>query len=242
MNREYHKWFSPHLGRDMELLVFGHTGARVLVFPTRSGRFFDYENFGLVNALRSKIEAGYVQLYCVDSIDAESLYNEWCLPQERIARHVEYETYLLHEVVPLTESKNSSPTLIAHGCSLGAYHAINIAFRHPHRFGKVVALSGRYDLTLSVGNFRGLFDDYYDTTIYYHTPSHFMPRLEDEALLIQMRKMEIILVIGDEDVFLANNYEFSDTLRAKGISHTLAVWHGEAHRPRYWREMVALYL
>jgi esterase/lipase superfamily enzyme len=47
VKREYHKWFSPSLGRDMELLVFGHTGARVLVFPTREGRFYDYENWDL---------------------------------------------------------------------------------------------------------------------------------------------------------------------------------------------------
>jgi esterase/lipase superfamily enzyme len=35
----------------MELLIFGHAGAKVLVFPTRQGRFFDYENWGLVDAL-----------------------------------------------------------------------------------------------------------------------------------------------------------------------------------------------
>ncbi len=34
MNREYLRWFSPSLQRDMEMLVFGHAGARVLVFPT----------------------------------------------------------------------------------------------------------------------------------------------------------------------------------------------------------------
>ena len=37
MNREYHKWYSPRLGRDMELLVFGHAGLPVLVFPTSGG-------------------------------------------------------------------------------------------------------------------------------------------------------------------------------------------------------------
>ena len=26
MNREFHRWFSPSLGRDMEMLVFGHGG------------------------------------------------------------------------------------------------------------------------------------------------------------------------------------------------------------------------
>ncbi len=29
MKREYHKWSSPALGRDMELLVFGHAGLPV---------------------------------------------------------------------------------------------------------------------------------------------------------------------------------------------------------------------
>jgi esterase/lipase superfamily enzyme len=32
----------------MELLVFGHAGPKVLVFPTRDGRFYEYENLGLV--------------------------------------------------------------------------------------------------------------------------------------------------------------------------------------------------
>ena len=44
MNREYHRWYSPSLERDMELLVFGHSGARTLVFPTSMGRFFQWED------------------------------------------------------------------------------------------------------------------------------------------------------------------------------------------------------
>ena len=72
MVREYHKWFSPALGRDMELLVFGHAGAPVLVFPTREGRFFDYENWGLVGAATEHIESGRLRLFCVDSVDAEA--------------------------------------------------------------------------------------------------------------------------------------------------------------------------
>jgi esterase/lipase superfamily enzyme len=38
MNREYYKWYSPCLHRDMELLVFGHAGARALVFSTYLAR------------------------------------------------------------------------------------------------------------------------------------------------------------------------------------------------------------
>ena len=32
MRREYQRWHSPNLQRDMELLQFGHAGARVIVF------------------------------------------------------------------------------------------------------------------------------------------------------------------------------------------------------------------
>ena len=41
MNREYFRWYSHRLHRDMELLVFGHAGAKVLMFPTRDGRFWE---------------------------------------------------------------------------------------------------------------------------------------------------------------------------------------------------------
>ncbi len=242
MNREYHKWFSPHVAREMELLVFGHAGARTLVFPTRNGRFFDYENWGMVNALRGKINAGFLQLFCVDSVDAEGLYNETRPPQDRAGLHVQYENYLLHEALPFAEWKNPTPFTISHGCSLGAYHAVNIALRHPQRFHKIVALSGRYDLTQPVGSFRGLFDDYYDDTIYYHTPNHFLAQLTDPTLLGLMRRMEITLAVGQEDAFLDNNRQFSDVLRDKEIPHNFYIWDGEAHRPRSWRHMVDLYL
>ena len=85
MNRGYHKWFSANLHRTMELLVFGHAGRAVLFFPTRMARFYDYENWGIVEALQTKIENGEIQLFCVDSIDIESFYNHWVHPATRIA-------------------------------------------------------------------------------------------------------------------------------------------------------------
>ena len=50
MNREYHSWCSHRLGRDMEPLIFGHAGAKVLVFLTRDGRFHEYEDLRLASA------------------------------------------------------------------------------------------------------------------------------------------------------------------------------------------------
>lgn len=119
MRREYHRWYSARVGRMMELLVFGHAGAKVLVFPTRDGRFYEYEKLRVVQQLAHKIEAGQLQLFCVDSLDHESLYCFWKHPAERIRYHIRFEEYILHEVLPFMQHKNHHPCTIAHGCSLG---------------------------------------------------------------------------------------------------------------------------
>ncbi len=242
MNREYHRWHSPNLNRQMELLVFGHAGAKVLVFPTRDGRFWEYESIRLVQSIAPKLNAGLLQLFCVDSVDHESFYCFWCQPAGRIKRHVQFEKYVLDEVMPLMHSVNAHPQTIAHGCSLGAFHAVTIALRHPHLFQKICAFSGRYDLTLSVEHFRNLFDGYYDEQIYFHTPTHFLGQLECETRLAQMRSMDIVLTIGAEDPFLENNRYLSRLLSAKSIRHELHVWDGRAHTGGAWRRMAPLYL
>lgn len=242
MKREYHRWHSPRLERDMELLVFGHAGAKVLVFPTRDGRFYEYENMGVVRSLENKINAGQIQLFCVDSIDHDSLYCFWKRPADRIHRHMQFEEYILNEVLPFMASLNRHPCTISHGASLGAYHATNIAFRHPHLFNKLSAFSGRYDLTLDVESFRDLFDGYRDENVYFHNPSHFLPNLQAEEQLGHLRNMDIILTIGRDDPFLDNNFQLSRILGEKGIHHALHVWDGRAHRASAWRKMAPLYI
>ena len=226
----------------MELLIFGHAGARVLVFPTRCGRFYEYENVGLVEALREKLENGWLQLFCVDSVDVESIYNVSLPPHERIQRHIQYEQYILEEVLPLTRAKNPQPFMVSHGCSLGAFHAMNIALRHPEHFGRILALSGRYDLSAPVDDFRGLFDGHYNEDIYFHTPNHYLPNLHDDCILAKLRRMQITIVIGNRDPFLGSNVFLSEAMHAKHIPHEFLIWDGRAHKARHWQKMVQLYL
>jgi esterase/lipase superfamily enzyme len=242
MHRQYHKWFSHRVNRDMELLVFGHGGDRVLVFPTRQGRFFDYENWGILDAIRDRVENGVLQLYCVDSYDSESVYAWGIAPWERIARHRCFEEYILREVLPFSRSLNANSRLVAHGCSIGAYHAVNIAFRHPSLFCKVVGLSGRYDLTRPFASFPDLFSGHYDTEIYFHMPSHYIPNVSDPALLHDLRSLDIRLAVGGSDDFFDSNHHLSNVLWDKGVWHAFDVWPGKAHQPQYWREMVTRYL
>ena len=241
MKREYHKWYSPNLDRDMELLVFGHSGAKVLFFPPRMGRFYDYENWQVIKALEDKITHGHLQVFCVDSVDLESFYNSFVHPGYRIYRHIQYEKYVLKEVLPLANQINSNTHVISAGCSLGAYHAVNVAMRHPGLFCKVVGMSGRYDLTESKGYFQDLLSGFHNDFVYFNMPNQFLKNLEDPILIKQLDDMDIILAIGKEDPFLESNYTLSNILNEKGISHQFYEWDEEAHKARYWRKMVQIY-
>jgi esterase/lipase superfamily enzyme len=242
MNREYHTWRSSNLQRNMELLIFGHAGRAILFFPTRMARFYDYENWRIVEELKEPLEQGHLQLFCVDSIDAESFYNQQLHPRDRIRRHISYEKYILEEVLPFMHRKNSTDFFEVAGCSMGAYHALNLALKYPLLFRKAVGMSGRYDLTYPIPHFNDLFDGFHNEDIYYNMPLQFIANLSDETMLQKIRKMEIILAIGETDPFLFTNRQLSQKLHDKKIPHQLHVWDGYAHRPRYWRQMVQLYL
>src|ERR1700746_157110 len=130
MNREYHKAYSQELHRDMEALVFGHAGMPLMVFPTSMGRFFEYEDRGVIGVLAPQIERGELQVFCPDSVDTESWYNKGVHPRVRVLRHLQYERYILHEFLHFLRWKNQSGQLAVTGCSFGGYHAVNFALKH----------------------------------------------------------------------------------------------------------------
>lgn len=236
MNREYHKWRSSRLGREMEHLVFGHAGTPVLVFPTSGGRFFEFEDRGMIAALAGKIEAGQLQLFCVDSVDMESWYNRQAAPRMRIARHMQYEDYLLNEVIPLVRSQNKNPRLLALGCSFGGYHAVNIALRHPDRFAGFLSMSGAFDLARFL-------DGYYDQDCYFHLPTHYLPNLTSPWYLGRFRFNSYILATGWDDQCLGQNQDLDRILSEKQIPHQLYIWDAHnSHDWPTWQKMVELYL
>lgn len=242
MNREYIRWYSPVLQKNMEMLVFGSAGATVLFFPARMGRFYDYENWRVIEALRDKIEKGYIQVYCVDSIDCESFYSKGFHPAVKVQRHIQYEQYILNEVIPFMDKKNPDSYKIVAGCSLGAYHAVNIALKHPAEFNKVIGMSGRYDLAIKIGHYDDLLEGYWDENIYFNMPSQYIANLQDENKIQAIKEMHIVLAIGQEDVLLENNKALASSLTQKGINTSLYIWDKEAHQARAWRLMVVNYL
>ena len=66
--------------------------------------------------------------------------------------------------------------------------------------------------------------------------------LNDPNFVEPIRRMEITLAVGEQDPFHESNRVLSQALADKDVPHRFAVWPGEAHRARYWREMVPHYL
>ena len=219
----------------MELLQFGHAGARVIVFPSSMGRFYEWEDQGMIAALAPMIERGWYQLWCVNSVDADSWYAKWKRPGDRAHAHAAYDAYLYNEVLPLTEHRNPGSFLITAGASFGAYHAMSFGLRYPDRVGRIVGLSGLYDI-------REQTDGYSDETVYFHNPSDFVSGESDSHRLAAIRRIDIIIAIGRDDPMRPGNEEFSGRLDAKGIWHALRIWDGWAHDWPYWRQMLVKYI
>ncbi len=231
MNREYHKWYSNALRRDMELLIFGHEGIPLIVFPTSMGRFFDYESRGMIQAVAGKYEHGQLQAFCVDSVDSESWYNKSIPPRDRAHRQTEYDRYILDEVVPLVRSRNRSDLLITTGCSFGGYHSINFALRHPDIVTGAVSMGGAFDI-------HQFLDGYYDDNCYYNCPPDFLPNLSDPWYLDRYRRQKLVLATGETDICLDENLRLSGIMGAKQIPHWLDVWgDGAGHDWPWWQQM-----
>jgi esterase/lipase superfamily enzyme len=236
MKREYHRWFSPALHRDMELLVFGHHGARVIAFPTSGGRFFDWENNGLVRgALHEHLERGWLQLVCVDSVDMESWYARWAHPHDRVRRHDQYDRYVRTEVGPFTQALNPDPFLIVTGASFGGYHAVNFALRYPDQVNRVLSMSGLCDV-------RRFVDGYSDDLLYFHNPVDYLANEHDSTRLDAMRKMDVILAVGRDDRLQDSNQRLTHLLWSKGVGNALRIWDGFAHDWPVWDRMLRLYI
>ena len=235
VRRHYEAWHSNVLGRDLQMLSFGHAGEPVIVFPTSMGAFFEYEDRGMVAALAPKIEAGALRLFCIETIDNETFYSRRH-PRERIVRYLQWEQSLLHEVVPALMGTTGHSTFTLTGCSFGAYHAFTMALRHPDVFTSCVTMGGAFDVTRFL-------DGYYDQDAYLLCPPHFLPGLNDSWFLDRFRRNKWVLVTGEADICRAATEQAAAQLAAKSIPHSLHVWgHGSHHDWPEWTKMASVYL
>ena len=235
MNREHHQWYSHRLGREMEMLVFGHAGMPYIVFPTSRGRYFEFEDRRMVGQVADRIEGGHLRLYCVDSIDGESWYNRRIHPRHRVERHKQYEEYLEHEVVPLVRLRGNGRLGVT-GCSFGGYQALNFALRRPGIVTNCVTMGAAFDI-------KQFLDGYYDEECYFHNPPDYLRNQWDPWYLERYRRNWFLMATGEHDFCWTENERIAAIMREKGVNHRLDVWGDRTgHDWPWWERMARAYL
>ena len=243
MEMRYEKWYSERLGRDMEVKVYGHAGRPFLFIPCQDGRFFDFENFKMIDTWAPWIESGKVMVFSIDTIDQETWSNLSGDSWWRIRRYDQWVEYIVNEVVPfiraVSRERNgyeSNPTTF--GCSLGALHAVNLHFRYPDHFSGVLALSGIY--TADYG-----FPGYMDEVVYRNSPVHYLADMpHDHYFLEKYRRNQIVICVGQGSWERPETtFRLRDIFAAKGIPAWVDAWgHDVVHDWDWWFKQVAHFL
>lgn len=231
MKEEHISFYSHHLNRNIEMLVFGHWGYPIVLFPTTLSRYYQAKDFGLLESVRPLIEAGKFKIYCIDSIDSDSWYAKHLHPSHRVLNYIQYDKFVSQELVPQIAASCNVEKIGVAGCSFGGYHAVNFAFRHPDQVAYVLSMSGAFDV-------RSFMNGYYDDNVYFNNPVDYMQHEEGW----RFNHMKIALGTSEWDICLQDNLTMSRILNNKGISHWLDVRGWEKHDWPLWNKMFPDYL
>lgn len=235
MDRKLTAWHSPALNKNMPVAVYGYYGFALLLIPTAAADYLEYERFQLIESLRPQIEGGLVKVFSIDSINNESWMNQQVEPRQRAVRHQQWNQYVFEEVIPFIRQQTSAETpILTCGASFGALHSANLFFKRPDLINGCIAMSGVYALTEYT---KGYFDD----DVYFNSPVHFLPNLNDHTILEQIRKSNHIHILSGsgayEDPEAAK--QLAGILQQKSIPFDLSIWGPEwTHDWPTWRAML----
>lgn len=238
MKIEYHKEYSHQLGQDMEFKVYGHSGQPWLFFPCQNGRFYDFENFRMLDVWAPVIEAGKVQMFTADTIDGQTWSAKAGNPHDRICRHEQWFWYITDELLPRIFEINAAGNgghrawgVMTFGCSMGAMHAANFFFRRPDLFCGCMALSGLYSS-------RDSFGDYMEPLIYDNSPIDYLRNMPaDHPYIAMYNARKMIFCVGQgawEDELKASTRELDTVLAQKGIHAWFDYWGYDVSHDWYW--------
>ena len=230
----YYKEWSRMLGRDMEFKVYGHAGTPVLALPARGGRFYDWENNGMPDAVASLLNTGKVQLFTADSIDAECLRTGDVSPRRRAELQEKYFCYLTGGLAARIRELNgdADAPLWCVGVDTGAYQAVNCRLRRPEVFAGAIGLSGLYDVRRFLGNAA-------DDLVLRNAPLAYLAEegLVDKKLLAKAEENALLLCAGQgsyEGDALVDTQAMADALTDCGLPVHLEVWGSDVSHDWYW--------
>ena len=241
MEIRYYKHWSGYLNRDMEFKAYGHGGKAVLFIPCQGGRFFDFENFKMLDAWARWIEEGKCTVYSCDSIDNEAWAAKGADNRWRIENHEKWFNYITTELVPYIHYiQGSNAGILTFGASMGAMHAANLYYRRPDLFDSCFAISGLYDN-------QEFFGDYCDNLVYNNCPVFYLANMpQDHYYMDLYNNQKSLIVCGQgawEEPLLASTRWLDTVCCQKGIHTRFEYWGYDVnHDWPWWFKMVEVYV
>jgi esterase/lipase superfamily enzyme len=243
MDRHAHHLPVPGHDAHLEVVVHGHWGRPVLVFPAEGGSAVDFEHNGMLGAVAHLADQGRAKFYCVDALDGFSWSDRAQPIEERALRHGAYQAWLVEQLLPFIAHDAAGATPLAVGPSLGAYHAVHLVLQRPDLVPLAIGLSGNYD----VQSWRA-WGDPGDAT-YFTNPMAYVANLHGDHLDWLRAHARILLVVGqgawevDPTGALPSTRRLAGLLADKGLPHELDVWgHDSAHDWPWWQRQLAHHL
>ena len=239
MPREYHRWFSHRLGREMGVAVYGHWGPPMIAFPTSGGDEWEFERQSMTGALQEALDAGRVKIFCVNTNHGDSFANRGAHPLHRSWMQRQYDEYIRQEVIPLVRDhcRSADIPVWTMGASLGAYHAANTLFKHPDVVKRCFALSGVYDM-------KRFMNGAYDDNFYFNNPVDYLANLTDPWTLGHLASCDVHIATGTGPWERRDDsFRLSEVLARRGIRHHLDDWGPMGgHDWPYWKQQMRKYL
>jgi esterase/lipase superfamily enzyme len=226
------------------VVVHGHYGRPMLVFPSEQGSAADFETNGMVGAVADLIDAGRVKFYCVDSADGVSWSDRSVDIEERARRHERYQQWIFEHVVPWMSGDSGGASEFATlGCSLGAYHAANLALKRADAFPLALCFSGNYDPS----SWHAWGEP--GESAYFNNPMSYVANFSGDHLNWLREHVNLLLVVGQgaweehPTGALPSTRAFANLLSSKGIRHELDEWgYDVPHDWPSWQRQLAHHL
>lgn len=219
------------LGRNLDLVVYGSAGKPVVAFPEGGTQCTTWENAGMVELLLPMIEAGDIQLICVESMDGSTWHGANLDDYYRLMNLEGYLDFVTGELLAFVrETLGSKELPLLCGAGTGATNAALAFVKHPELFGGLLAMSGNYNIR----NFavRELNDEWLGLS----AVDVLGRAVQDEVQKAALIGKPIAFVVGqaEDDAELATQHEMEAACAVLGLDATFEYWGTDVNKDWYW--------
>ncbi len=214
MKEEFYRWLSPNLNQSIEMLVFGHQGLPLILFPPNDGSFDTCRDAQAVAVLSEPVKAGKLKVYCPEVFFQQHLGNYDIEVDQRIERYLQFERALVKEIFHKARIDTHRSTVALAGIAGGAFHAANFGMRHPDLVSHIWLIDGIYTL-------RETLNGQFSEEAYFNSPEEYMGGMKEGEYLDAIRKQHIAIGMANSSERHWQNRNFSKILNLQGIWHTV---------------------